>query len=127
MKNSSQANYEEKERNPTVRKILSDDVAGVSEDTYSKGAKILNSDNEEVKEDTVISNNFGRRKNNPEKDRKALVTYVELKGNAHGGDRKSRCQNGTLNLDEIAQELNMSKRNLQQVFNEPKKEKSHTR
>ena len=51
--NSSQANYEEKERNPTVRKILSD-VAGVSEDTYSKGAKILNSDNEEVKEKVLL-------------------------------------------------------------------------
>ena len=44
------------------------------------------------------------------------MTYVELKGNAHGGDRKSRCQNGTLNLDEIAQELNISKRNLQRAL-----------
>lgn len=44
--NSSQAIFDDKERNPTVRKILSD-VAGVSEDIYSKGKKILDSDNEE--------------------------------------------------------------------------------
>jgi hypothetical protein len=47
--NSSQADTNKKNRNPTVRKMLSD-VAGVGEDTYTKGAKILNSDNEEVKE-----------------------------------------------------------------------------
>lgn len=44
------------------------------------------------------------------------MTYVELKGNAHGGDRKSRCQNGTLNLDEIAKELNISKTNLKRAL-----------
>lgn len=32
----------------------------------------------------LISNNFGRRKNDPVKDRKALATYVELKGYKHG-------------------------------------------
>lgn len=57
----------------------------------------------------LISNNFVRRKNDPEKDRKALVTYVELKGNTHGGNRKSKDHNGLLNLDEIAKELNISK------------------
>lgn len=40
--------------------------------------------------------------------RKALVTYVELKGNSHGGDRKSKDHNGLLNLDEIAKELNIT-------------------
>lgn len=65
----------------------------------------------------MISNNFGRRKNDPAKDRKALATYVELKGYEHGGNRKSRCQDGTLiSLDEIAKELNMSKRNLQRAL-----------
>lgn len=65
----------------------------------------------------LISNNFGRRKNNPEKDRKALVTYVELKGYKNGGDRQAQCQTGALlSLDEIAQELNMSKRNLQRAL-----------
>lgn len=64
----------------------------------------------------LISNNFGRRKNDPEKDRKAMVTYVELKGYKHGeiGGGHQRCQTGTsgFTLDEIAQELNISKRNL---------------
>jgi len=64
----------------------------------------------------LISNNFGRRKNDPVKDRKALATYVELKGYKHGGNRSSRCQDGILILDEIAKELNMSKRNLQRAL-----------
>lgn len=67
----------------------------------------------------LISNNFGRRKNDPAKDRKALATYVELKGYKHGemgNGRKKTCQNGTSTLDEIAQELNMSKRNLQRAL-----------
>lgn len=64
----------------------------------------------------LISNNFGRRKNDPEKDRKALVTYVELKGNTHGGNRKSKDHNGLLNLDEIAKELNISKTSLKRAL-----------
>lgn len=50
--NSSQVISNNKERNPTVRKILSD-AAGVSEDTYSKGKKILDSDNEELKQEVL--------------------------------------------------------------------------
>ena len=123
------------------------ETAGVSTDTYSKGKKILDSDNEEVKEKVLsgeMSINAGYNKiregeaiheveawkarqrqatstgganpslrnSGPEADneekgqtrdivakiiswgifsgsRKALVTYVELKGNAHGGNRKS--------------------------------------
>lgn len=38
----------QKERNPTTDKKLAD-IADVSEKTYRMGAKILNSDNEEVK------------------------------------------------------------------------------
>ena len=38
----------QKERNPTTDKYLSD-IADVSEKTYRMGAKILNSDNEEIK------------------------------------------------------------------------------
>ena len=61
----------------------------------------------------IIFNNFGRRKNDPTKDRKTLTTYVELRGYKNGGDRQAQCQNGTLlSLDEIAKELNMSKTNL---------------
>ena len=70
----------------------------------------------------LISNNFGRRKNDPEKDRKALVTYVELKGYRNGEIGRNhfqQCHNGIpekLTLDEIAQELNISKRNLQRAL-----------
>lgn len=70
----------------------------------------------------LISNNFGRRKNNPVKDRKALATYVELKGYKHGemgNGRKKTCHNGTTTkstLDDIAKELNISKRNLQRAL-----------
>ena len=60
--------------------------------------------------------NFGRRKNDPAKDRKALVTYVELKGYEHVGNRKSRDQSGLLNLDEIAKELNISKTGLKRAL-----------
>lgn len=64
----------------------------------------------------MISNNFGRRQNDPAKDRKALATYVELKGYKHGGNRNSSVQSGHLNFDEIAKELNMSKCNLQRAL-----------
>lgn len=75
--------------------------------------------NENSKLRALISNNFGRRKNDPVKDRKALATYVELKGYKHGemgNGRKKTCQNGTSTLDEIAKELNISKRNLQRAL-----------
>lgn len=151
-------NEEKKERNPTIDSKLAS-IAGVSEKTYRMGAKVLHSDNNELKqrvlsgdmtiisghqrvraakeigltlvpikidedlqdEDSklraLISNNFGRRKNDPSKDRKALETYVTLRGYKQGGDRKSKCQNGTLiTLDEIAKELNTSKRNLQRAL-----------
>lgn len=72
---------------------------------------------EDSKLRALISNNFGRRKNDPSKDRKALETYVSLRGYKNGGDRQAQCQNGTLlSLDEIAKELNMSKRNLQRAL-----------
>ena len=64
----------------------------------------------------LISNNFGRRKNDPAKDRKALETYVKLKGYEHGGNRKSRDQSGLLNLNEIAKDLHMSTSNLKRVL-----------
>ncbi len=63
--NSSQAFSNDKERNPTVRKILSN-VAGVSEDTYSKGKRILNSDNEDVKK-AVLSGDMSINAGNTRK------------------------------------------------------------
>ena len=66
----------------------------------------------------LISNNFGRRENAPVKDRKALATYVELKGYKNGEHGDKLSQNGTAksSLDEIAKDLNMSKRNLQRAL-----------
>ncbi len=53
LKNNFTANLPQssntKERNPTTDKKLSD-IAGVSEKTYRMGAKVLNSDNEDVKQ-----------------------------------------------------------------------------
>ena len=66
---------------------------------------------------TLISNNFGRRKNNPAKDRKALETYVSLRGYKNGeigNGREKDSQNGNvkLTLEEIAKQLGTSKTNL---------------
>lgn len=76
----------------------------------------LQDDNSKLR--ALISNNFGRRKNNPTKDRKALATYVELKGYRNGEIGKNHFQDSQnekaekFTLDEIAKELNMSKANL---------------
>ncbi|WP_458397525.1 hypothetical protein [Anaerotignum sp.] len=86
-------------------------MSGVSSGTISRYDTVMKSDDEDSKLRALISNNFGRRKNDPSKDRKALETYVSLRGYKNGGDRQAQCQNGTLlSLDEIAKELNMSKR-----------------
>ena len=66
----------------------------------------------------LISNNFGRRKNDPAKDRKDLATYVELKGYKHGEIGRNHSQdfqNGKaekMTLEEIAKQLGTSKTNL---------------
>lgn len=84
----------------------------IDEDLQDENAKLR----------ALISNNFGRRKNDPEKDRKALVTYVELNGYKHGEIGKNHLQkahNGLsekLSLDEIAAELHMSKTNLKRAL-----------
>ena len=80
----------------------------IDEDLQDENAKLR----------ALISNNFGRRKNDPEKDRKALVTYVELNGYKQH-DNQWTCHNGTttkISLDQIAAELSMSKRNLQRAL-----------
>ena len=58
-------------RNPTTDKKLSD-IAGVSEKTYRKGAKVLNSDNEDIKQrvlsgDTSISAGYKELQNKKQK------------------------------------------------------------
>ncbi len=62
---------------------------------------------------------YCRRKNDPAKDRKALATYVELKGYKHGeigNGRKKKDHNGLSTLDEIAKDLNMSTSNLKRAL-----------
>lgn len=70
----------------------------------SEIAKQLGIENSKLR--ALISNNFGRRKNNPAKDRKALATYVELKGYKNG-ENQWGCQNGApkSSLDEIARQF----------------------
>lgn len=72
--------------------------------------------NEESKLLALIANNFGRRKNDPAKDRKAIETYVTLNGFTHGGDRKSKDQSDTLKLSDIAKELNTSETTLKRLL-----------
>lgn len=63
-----------------------------------------------------------RSKNDPTKDRKALATYVELKGYKNGEIGKNHLQDSQnekaekFTLDEIAKELNMSKANLKRAL-----------
>lgn len=70
----------------------------------------------------LISNNFGRRKNDPAKDRKALETYVSLRGYKHGEIGRNhfqKDQNGLSEkstLTEITKELNMSVSNLKRAL-----------
>lgn len=66
----------------------------------------------------MISNNFGRRKNDPAKERKALETYVFLRGYKQGEIGRNHSQdfqNGKaekMTLEEIAKQLGTSKTNL---------------
>lgn len=62
----------------------------------------------------LISNNFGRRKNNPDKQRKVADEYVRLCGYKPGNNQWSD-QNG-LTLDEIAKQLGTSKTNLKRAL-----------
>lgn len=70
----------------------------------------------------MISNNFGRRKNDPAKDRKALETYVSLRGYKQGEIGRNHFQKGQnglsekSTLSEIAKELNMSTTNLKRAL-----------
>ena len=54
---------------------------------------------EDSKLRALISNNFGRRKNDPSKDRKALETYVTLRGYKQGRPEKD-ANMACLTLDE---------------------------
>ena len=66
-----QKNKSKSERNPTTDKKLSD-IAGVSEKTYRMGTKVLNSDNEDIKQrvlsgETSISAGYKELQNKKQK------------------------------------------------------------
>ena len=74
-----------KERNPTTDKRLSD-MAGVSEKTYRMGAKILNSDNEDLKQrvlsgETAISTGYkeliGKKENKKVEDNSVTTSSTQ--------------------------------------------------
>lgn len=98
------------------------ELYGITQQTMNNymriASMIFDLQDENSKLRALISNNFGRRKNDPVKDRKALEIYVSLRGYKHGEVGRNHSQdfqNGKaekMTLDEIAQELNMSKRNL---------------
>lgn len=72
--------------------------AGVGVGTVARYNRVMNSDDEA-------------------KQRKVAVEYVKLCGYKQNGDRKAECPNGTrLSLDEIAEQLGTSKRNLQRAL-----------
>ena len=72
--------------------------AGVGTGTIARYNRVMNSDDEA-------------------KQRKVAVEYVKLCGYKQNGDRKAECPNGTrLSLDEIAEQLGTSKRNLQRAL-----------
>lgn len=77
--------------------------------------KLCNQENSKLR--ALISNNFGRRKNDPVKDRKVISEYVRLCGYKHGqvgGGHGQTSQNGNsgMTLEEIAKQLGTSKTNL---------------
>lgn len=99
--NSSQVISDNKERNPTVRKILSD-AAGVSEDTYSKGKKILDSDNESLKQEVLSgekSINAGYKELTQSKEKKTN-TNVEVSNTSPSTTTKS-----TMSKTQISEEV----------------------
>lgn len=68
-------------------------------------------DNEKLK--VLLAANFGRTKNDPIKQRKVAVEYVNLCGNTHGGSRDD-CR--LLTLKEIASQLNTSETSLKELL-----------
>ena len=108
VKKSSQD--DNKQRNPTVRKILSD-VAGVSEDTYAKGAKILNSGNEKLKQEVLSgekSINSGYKELTGKKENKKEETRnTDIKCNMDNKKEKRVVENGVILLPENSEENKM--------------------
>jgi len=73
--------------------------------------------NDNMKTRQLIAANFGRLSNNPTKMRKAIAEYVDLVGNEHGGDRKSKDASRTLiSQEDIAKELGISSTTLKELL-----------
>lgn len=72
-------------------------------------------DNEDEKLKKLLATNFGRTKNNPVKQRKIAVEYVELCGNKHGGARGDN-RHLKITQDDIASELGISARTLRELL-----------
>ena len=67
----------------------------------------------------LIETNFGRMKNDPIKQARWIEEYKNLKGICRGGDRKSKSNNSTLKIEDIAQALGVERStifNLQQLL-----------
>lgn len=100
-----------KQRNPTVRKLLSD-VAGVSEDTYAKGAKILNSDNKKLKQEVLSgekSINAGYKELTGKKENKKEETRnTDVQSNMDNKKEKRVVENGVILLPENSEENKMA-------------------
>lgn len=74
----------------------------------------------------LIASNFGRAKNDPEKQAALIVEYEKLMGVKHGGDRKSNGNNSRLKQDSIAKEFGVdvtTLRNLKRFATLPKEVK----
>ena len=72
---------------------------------------------EDKKLKVLLAANFGRTKNDEEKQRKVAVEYVRLCGYSPNGDRSTEAQSGLrLTLDEIAHQLGTSKTNLKRAL-----------
>ncbi|MGG7173383.1 ParB/RepB/Spo0J family partition protein [Clostridium neonatale] len=73
-------------------------------------------DTEEEKLKKLLATNFGRMKNDPTKQRKVAVEYVELCGNKHGTNQWSGDNRQSLTQEEIAQNLGISQRTLRELL-----------
>jgi hypothetical protein len=103
--------YGEQSKNTNESKVHTDKeiakIAGVGYNTYRMGAKILNSDNEKVKQDvlsgkTKISAGYKDIINpNPIKLGRCFDFLREYYGIQHGGDRKSEIAKSKLNNSEL--------------------------
>lgn len=63
----------------------------------------------------LIASNFGRAKNDPEKQAALIVEYEKLMGVKHGGDRKSNADYPRLKQDSIAKEFGVDVSTLRRI------------